>query len=218
MLQPPRDNIRHLRLVADGAQRSPASRDDAHQTSPRIRDVDWTVLMARAQDGDSAAYLRLLEETTPYLRSLASRWYRDQRDIEDAVQDVFLTVHAIRHTYDPARPFGPWLVAIARRRFVDRVRRNIRQRAHETPLTPEHETFVASEANLEESMDRIGLERLIERLPPKQQQPVSLPKLKEMSLKEAAKVSGMSIVSLKVAVHRALKGLRRMLTDGKTRD
>jgi RNA polymerase sigma-70 factor (ECF subfamily) len=63
-------------------------------------------------------------------------------------------------------------------------------------------------------VDRIGLERLIERLPPKQQQAVSLLKLKEMSLKEAAKVSGMSIVSLKVATHRALKGLRRMLTDG----
>ncbi|RWA75467.1 MAG: sigma-70 family RNA polymerase sigma factor [Mesorhizobium sp.] len=171
--------------------------------------------MARAQDGDSAAYLRLLEATTPYLRSLASRWFRDQRDIEDAVQDVFLTVHAIRHTYDPARPFGPWLVAIARRRFVDRVRRNIRQRTHETPLTAVQETFIESEANLEESLDRMGLEGLIEKLPPKQQQAVSLLKLKEMSLKEAAKVSGMSIVSLKVATHRALKDLRRMLTDGK---
>jgi RNA polymerase sigma-70 factor (ECF subfamily) len=215
MVEAPRNNIRYLRLVADGAERGTASHNDAHQTSPRIRDVDWTILMARAQDGDSAAYLRLLEETTPYLRSLASRWFRDQRDIEDAVQDVFLTLHAIRHTYDPARPFGPWLVAIARRRFVDLLRRNIRQRAHETPLTAEHETFVESEANIEESMDRIGLERLIERLPPRQKQAVSLLKLKEMSLKEAAKVSGMSIVSLKVAMHRALNGLRRTLTDGK---
>ncbi|WP_292440037.1 sigma-70 family RNA polymerase sigma factor [Mesorhizobium sp.] len=215
MVEAQRNIVSHLRLVPDGAQRGPASLDDARQTPPRIRDVDWTILMARAQDGDSAAYLRLLEETTPYLRSLASRWYRDQRDIEDAVQDVFLTVHAIRHTYDPARPFGPWLVAIARRRFVDRLRRNTRQRAHEAPLTAEHETFAESEANIEESVDRIGLDRLIERLPPKQQQAVSLLKLKEMSLKEAAKVSGMSIVSLKVATHRALKGLRRMLTDGK---
>lgn len=214
MAQAPRDNIPHLRLVPDGAQRGPSSHYNARPTSPRIRDVDWTILMARAQDGDSAAYLRLLEETAPYLRSLAVHWYRDQRDIEDAVQDVFLTVHAIRHTYDPARPFGPWLVAIARRRFVDRLRRNIRQRAHEAPLTTEHETFIEPQANLEESMDRIGLERLIERLPLKQQQAVSLLKLKEMSLKEAAKVGGMSIVSLKVATHRALKGLRRMLTDG----
>lgn len=179
MVEAPRNNISHLRLVPNDGQRGPASRDEARPASPRIRDVDWTILMARAQDGDYAAYLRLLEETAPYLRSLASRWYRDQRDIEDAVQDVFLTVHAIRHTYDPARPFGPWLVAIALRRFVDRFRRNIRQRAHEAPLTAEHETFAESEANLEESVDRIGLERLIERLPPKQQQAVSLLKLRK---------------------------------------
>jgi len=28
---------------------------------------------------------------------------------EDAVQDVLLAIHEKRHTYDPARPFGPWL-------------------------------------------------------------------------------------------------------------
>ena len=33
---------------------------------------------------------------------------------DDAVQDVFLAIHEKRHTYDPARPFGPWLAAIAR--------------------------------------------------------------------------------------------------------
>src|SRR5258708_35732958 len=87
------------------------------------RDVDWSILMARAQEGDRAAYHRLLQEITPYLRSLAARRHRDPNDIEDAVQDVLLTVHSIRQTYDPARPFAPWLVAIANRRFIDRLRR-----------------------------------------------------------------------------------------------
>ncbi|MGT2467816.1 sigma factor (plasmid) [Mesorhizobium atlanticum] len=47
-------------------------------------------------------------------------------------------MHSIRHTYDPARPFGPWLVAIANRRFVDRLRRQGRTRARETPPTARH--------------------------------------------------------------------------------
>ena len=34
------------------------------------------------------------------------------------MQDALLTIHAIRHTYDPARPFGPWLAAVAKRRFM----------------------------------------------------------------------------------------------------
>jgi RNA polymerase sigma-70 factor (ECF subfamily) len=121
-------------------------------------------------------------------------------------------VHSIRRTYDPARPFGPWLVAIANRRFVDRLRRQGRLTAREAPLTAEHETFAEPQANLEEKSDRHGLEA-IDNLPPMQRQAIRLLKLKEMSLKEAATASGTSIASLKVATHRALKSLRKMLTD-----
>src|SRR6266581_7591922 len=140
-----------LKLVATDApsyrSRSGVLSDDP--AKPVVRDVDWTILMARAQEGDGAAYRRLLEEVTPYLGALAARWHRDANDVEDAVQDVLLTVHSIRHAYDPARPFGPWLAAIANRRFVDRVRRQGRVRARETPLTIEHETFSGPPANIE---------------------------------------------------------------------
>ncbi len=188
-------------------------RSGAYGTAPVNRDVDWSILMARAQEGDRAAYHRLLQEIAPYLRSLAARRHRDRSDVEDAVQDVLLTVHSIRLTYDPARPFAPWLVAIANRRFIDRLRRQGRTRDRETPLTAEHETFCEPQANLEESPDRHELEGAINDLPPAQQRAVRLLKLKEMSLKEAATVSGMTIASLKVNVHRALKNLRKMLVD-----
>jgi len=113
----------------------------------RRRGVDWAILMAHAQVGDQNAYRRLLQEIAPYIRSLVVRSQRDGADIEDAVQDVLLTVHAVRHTYDPARPFGPWLVAIAYRRIADRLRRRGRTSARETTLTDEDETFAAPEAN-----------------------------------------------------------------------
>ncbi|MEP6609818.1 MAG: sigma factor, partial [Burkholderiaceae bacterium] len=107
----------------------------------RGRALDWSILMARAQAGEPDAYRRLLEEITPYVRSLAAKCHRDSSDLEDSVQDVLLTVHAIRHTYDPTRPFGPWLVAITHRRITDRLRRHGRSTARETPLTDAHETF-----------------------------------------------------------------------------
>jgi len=205
-----------LKLVAREGPSYRATSDSTHSgdlAKPVVRDVDWTILMARAQEGDGAAYRRLLQEVTPYLRSLATRRHRDANDIEDAVQDVLLTIHSIRHIYDPARPFGPWLVTIANRRFIDRLRRQGRVRARETPLTIEHETFSEPRANLEESTDRNELEEAIDNLPPGQQQAIRLLKLKELSLKEAATASGMSIASLKVATHRALKSLRKMLAD-----
>lgn len=195
-----------LRLVGneDAARAAP---------EPTIRDTDWAILMAHAQDGDRSAYQRLLREITPYLRSLAARRHRDPSDIEDAVQDILLTVHAIRHTFDPTRPFGPWLVTIANRRFIDRLRRQGRRRDRETPLTPEHETFSEPRANLEERPDRHELEKAIDELPPMQRKAVQLLKLNEMSLKEASTASGMSIASLKVNVHRAVKNLRKILGD-----
>lgn len=86
-------------------------------------------------------------------------------------------------------------------------------RAREAPLAAEHETFPAPQANIEEILDRHGLEGAIDNLPPTQRQAIRLLKLKEMSLKEAASASGMSVASLKVATHRAVKNLRRMLSD-----
>lgn len=205
----PLDRVPSLKLV--GTVGSGAS--GAHRAEPVIPDVDWAILMARAQHGDRRAYHRLLQEIAPYLRSLAARRHRDPNDAEDAVQDILLTIHSIRQTYDPARPFGPWLVTIANRRFIDRLRRQGRIRARETPLTTEHETFSEPPANIEESTDQRELEGAIVKLPPGQQQAIRLLKLKEMSLKEAAVVSGMSITSLKVNTHRALKSLRKMLAD-----
>ena len=216
MTDDPRRQAASLRIVGgrDNPQRpADPQREMADGRKSGIPDVDWTILMARAQDGDGAAYQRLLQEVTPYLRALAARRHREPQDIEDAVQDVLLTVHAIRQTFDPARPFGPWLVAIANRRFIDRLRRQGRQRTREMPLTVEHETFADMTTNLEERTDRPGLEGAIEELPPMQKQAIELLKLKEMSLKEAASVSGQSIASLKVATHRALQSLRRLLAD-----
>lgn len=215
MSREPRNHV-PLRLVVNHRSRERTIDDHTcgvKRAKPAVRDVDWTILMARGQDGDGAAYLRLLQEMTPYLRSLAARRFRDPNDIEDVVQDVLLTVHSIRHTFEPTRPFGPWLVAIASRRFVDRLRRQGRARTRETPLAPEHEAFAEPRAYLEESADRQGLADAIDKLPPMQKQAIRLLKLKEMSLKEAATASGMSIASLKVATHRALQNLRKMLTD-----
>jgi RNA polymerase sigma-70 factor (ECF subfamily) len=167
--------------------------------------------MARAQEGDREAYRRLLQEITPYLRSLAARLIRDRSDVEDAVQDALLSVHAVRHTYDPMRPFGPWLVAIARRRFVDGLRRRGRAASRETPLESEHETFAAPETNLQEAAsDGRALREALEGLPPGQREAIRMLKLEEMSLKEAAAASGMSVAALKVATHRGLKSLRKV--------
>ena len=174
--------------------------------------AEWSKLMARSQDGDREAYRTLLDGVTPHIRTLAARCFKQASDVEDAVQDVLLTVHMVRNAYDPNRPFGPWLVAIANRRIIDRLRRDTRRKAREVALSTDHETFAEPAANLHrETPDEVALAQAIERLPPDQRQTIRMLKLNEMSLKEAAAASGRSIPALKVATHRAIKSLRRML-------
>jgi len=174
-------------------------------------DEDWSALMGRAQQGDREAYGRLLTEITPYLRAMTRRGGVPPAEVEDAVQDILLTVHAIRHTFDPRRPFGPWVVTIARRRLADHHRRQRRRRDLEAELAMQQETFADAGANSIQPVGSRQLRQAIERLPAAQQQAIVLLKLQELSLKDAARSSGASIVSLKVAVHRGLKTLRRIL-------
>lgn len=212
---------RHRRAPALRIVESPPSADHDlrqhpdkfHGNATGPNDADWSSLMARAQSGDSEAYRRLLAQVVPQLRSLAIRSCRDPSDAEDAVQDTLLTIHAIRHTYDPGRPFGPWLLAVAHRRIVDGFRR--RGRIRETAIQPGYETFPAPPTNIDGARcDRHALRNAIEGLPPAQRRAIRLLKLQEISLKEAAAASGLSTASLKVAAHRALKNLRRILAGG----
>lgn len=178
---------------------------------PRSED-EWAGLMARAQAGDAASYRQLLIAVTPYLRAIAARHHRERSDVEDSIQDILLTVHVVRHTYDPKRPFKPWLVAIARRRIIDRLRGQGRRRARETFLSPEHETFSTPEANLYEAEpDMRALRDAVAQLPEGQRHAVTMLKIEEKSLKEASATMGMSIAALKVSTHRAMKNLRKIM-------
>jgi len=188
--------------------------DDTDAKTPPAPD-DWSALMAAAQAGDRDAYRTLLTAAVPYVRAIASRNFRDAADVEDLVQDVLTTLHATRRMFDPARPLRPWLAAIARHRIVDRQRQLQRRRRREVPLGSAHETFADPAANREQRVvDRQTLRTALASLPPGQRQAIELLKLQELSLQEAASESGLSVVALKVATHRAVKRLRRLLGAG----
>jgi RNA polymerase sigma-70 factor (ECF subfamily) len=183
-----------------------------------MQNGDWSQglgeLMRRAQAGDGRAYGELLRLVTPRLRQAVQRRRRLQScDVEDLVQDILLSLHAARATYDPARPFMPWLMAIARNRIADGARRYARRAANEVVSDDLPETFAGAGANMliESYGDGEALARAMADLPPGQRRAVELMKLKELSLKEAAAASGMSVGALKVAVHRGMGALRKAL-------
>jgi RNA polymerase sigma-70 factor, ECF subfamily len=175
-----------------------------------VNEEIWSRWMAAAQDGDRSAYERLLRDIVPFIRTIVGRQHGAPDRADDVVQDVLLTVHRVRHTYDPARPFRHWLAAIARRRSIDALRRRVRTTVFETSNEQAYETFADPAANREtERRERVdGLGAAIAALPEGQREAVELLKLREMSLAEASRASGKTIAALKVNVHRAIKALR----------
>jgi RNA polymerase sigma factor (sigma-70 family) len=180
------------------------------------RDEEFRLLMQEAQSGNAEAYSVLLQLVSVRVRQMvrARRRGLSPEYVEDLAQDVLMSVHAARATYDPARPFGPWLSAIVRYRLADAARRYARQGAHEVGVADPAVTFVEPATNIEAGEGREDaalLAAAIQQLSPGQRQAIELLKLKEMSLKEASAATGLSQGALKLATHRAMAALRRVL-------
>ncbi len=180
-------------------------------------DATWAQWMRQAQAGDRAIYQRLLQAIVPYLMAIARRHLSQPDAAEDAVQDILMIVHSVRHTYEPDRPLKPWLATIARRHCIDLERKRLRRLRHETADDGAAEAQPDHGPTPEEVFDRLqhasGMREAIATLPPRQRTAVTLMKLDELSLREASASSGLSIPALKVACHRALKSLGRRMKE-----
>lgn len=183
-----------------------------HETK-LAREQRWQALMRAAQDGDNVAYARLLSEILPMLRRVVAHKWPSAPDVEDVVQEILLSVHSVRHTYDPGRPFMPWLMTITTRRVFDAARRRTTRSANETTVDVMPETFLGNGAKTEQEIsdDQETICRAVAQLPGGQREAVELMKLQGLSLHEASAVTGKSVASLKVSVHRAIKTMREML-------
>jgi RNA polymerase sigma-70 factor (ECF subfamily) len=169
-------------------------------------------LMAAAQRGDAAAYRQLLRDCVPAIIAAARRRGVTADQLEDVVQEVLITLHRARATYDPARPFLPWLRAIADRRAIDVLRRQGRQLTREIhdPLAYENYAEAGQDADtlLDADERAVALRRLIKDLPAGQRQAAERLGIRGESLDEAAAATGRSKTALKVNLHRAMKALR----------
>jgi RNA polymerase sigma factor (sigma-70 family) len=168
--------------------------------------------MAAAQAGDRAAYEALLRDCVPLIRRFAARQGVPADRLEDVVQDVLLTVHRARATYDPARSFTAWLRTIAERRAIDVLRRLGRQRRREVHAPLAVETHVDDGADPSRASDAAANQKRVDEalatLPESQREAVRVLLLEERSLDEAAGITRRSKGALKVNLHRALRALR----------
>ena len=178
-------------------------------------DPAWSDWMREAQAGDAIAYASLLRALVPYLATIARGILGTPQDVDDAVQDILLTVHRVRHTHEPGRPLRPWVATIARRHCYDLLRARRRRPAG----VADPEAVIASQPSGEDGPDQAlardgdarGLHAAMEALPAAQREAVRLMKLGGLSAQEAAERTGSTAGAVKVACHRAMQALKQRL-------
>ena len=160
----------------------------------------WHEWMVLAQKGDQASYRLLLTELQPWLRAFYSKRIH-QNIVDDLVQDTLLTIHAKRQTFDPTYPFGAWISAVARHRWIDYMRKNLKY------VQCELDESMICEASNADITARHDVEKLLKTIPSAQAEVIDMIKIRDFSVEEAAIKTGRSVSSIKVMVHRGLKKL-----------
>jgi RNA polymerase sigma factor (sigma-70 family) len=161
-------------------------------------------LMLLSQRGDKQAYSVLLEQCGSWLkRFFAQKIAADA--VDDLVQDTLISLHRKIASYDPTRPFLPWLAAIARYRWVDRLRQTYKHQAQTLDFdfaTDSHEDVVGA---------KISIDRLLNQLPDGQALAIRSVKIDGLSIAETCTLTGQSESLIKVNIHRGLKKLAALI-------
>lgn len=182
--------------------------------------VDEALLIARAGDGDQAAFQELVERYQGAVYNLAYRMLGVPEEAEDAAQEIFVRVYRQLARYDRSRKFSTWVLAIATNYCIDQLRR---RRLQLVPLENIIPWARAREAGPErEALDREAcdeLQGLLRRLPEKYRAVLILRYWEELSCAEIGEVLRVPEGTVKTQLHRARKALERLMSEqGEPRD
>lgn len=175
-------------------------------------DVGLESLMARYQQGDFSAATALVNRLSPQLHRFFQVQFISRRHADDLLQETWLRIHEVRHTYRPGQPVLPWLYAIARHIRVDHFRKTQRAEIREQSLDENLEIARPAESGAARTPD---LQAILATLPESQREVLAMLKVAGMSLEEVARATSSSVGSVKQKAHRAYEKLRGLLEIGK---
>jgi RNA polymerase sigma-70 factor (ECF subfamily) len=173
-------------------------------------DIGIESLMARYQQGDFSAATALVSQLSPQLHRFFRVQFVSRRHADDLLQETWLRIHEVRHTYRPGQPVLPWLYAIARHIRVDHYRKAQRTEIREQSLDENPEI---PQPAVGEAANTPDLEAILATLPESQREVIAMLKVAGMSLEEVARATSSSVGSVKQKAHRAYERLRERLRE-----
>src|SRR5213593_4402499 len=172
-------------------------------------DVD---LMLGIQSGDAEALSELYDRYNGVVKALILRIIHDETGADDLLQEVFMEIwnQAKNFSAQKGKPLG-WMVTLTRRRAIDALRkRQAYARAEErlqseTEQQPEAWVHNATEEEIALSDTRFLIRKVINGLPPAQQQAIDLAFFRGMSQREIAAKTNTPLGTVKTRLELGLK-------------
>jgi RNA polymerase sigma-70 factor (ECF subfamily) len=162
-------------------------------------------LMVAGLAGNQIAYGEFLTKAELQLRFFVSRKIASA-DADDVLQEILISIHKARHTYDGQRPIIPWLMSIANFRILDHLRKHYCQMRHKTTNIDGLENILADVTKGGENSEYEG--ELLDDVSQKNKQILTMMHIEGYTAKEVAAKIGMGESAVKVAAHRAIKKIR----------
>ena len=168
--------------------------------------------MVSAQSGNESDYRQLLSELSDVVERFLRSRFGDRPIIEDCVQEALIAIHKARHTYNPKRPFRPWLFAIVRNRAIDTLRKQ-RHREDVAERYQREQRVLAQPSGQLASPDELAEAPLFRSLSNQHREVLVLTKVIGFSIAETADKLRISESAVKVRVHRAVGKLKKLMQD-----
>jgi RNA polymerase sigma-70 factor (ECF subfamily) len=204
------------RKLDDARNQSPASselqseearrrQDQACDVVPSVRDTPeyW---MRLYQEADPAAPAALVAMLSPPLLRFFRYNAASREQAEDLLQETWMKIHRMRHSYRQGERLLPWVYAIAHHVRIDSYRRTRRIAAHETAIDP-----IPEPAGPNAVSESIQFESLVAMLPDAQREVITMLKAVGMTVEEVALATSTTVGAVKLKAHRAYERLRAVL-------
>ena len=179
------------------------------ERTPSLAESTSEQLMERYVDGEADAFEFLYRRVSANLMGYLLRLTRNRERAEDLLQITFSKIHRARGSYLRGAPVLPWILAIARRSFLDE-RRSAHVRTEDLSpdgSLPEQQNEAPPLPT--ELSDALGV--ALDRLPETYREAIVLTKITGLSVAEAASVLGATETAVKLRVHRGYNQLRKEL-------
>ncbi|WP_348262767.1 sigma-70 family RNA polymerase sigma factor [Telmatobacter sp. DSM 110680] len=173
---------------------------------------DGSSVLDKFRQGDGHAFETLFRMHQRSVYGWVLRIVRDPGAAEDVTVEAFWRMHRAHARFDSARGFEPWARRIATHAALDWLRR----KKPEDGMAPELWNSVAAGATSDAAVNaeiRMKTAQAFARLPAKLRVTATLAVVEERPQKEVAEALGITVAAVKLRVFRALRLLRKDLSE-----